>query len=112
MSEVKHTPGPWRYDRHADFSETDSAVTAENGHIVICQIWGLDVEAINDPQSEANGRLLAAAPDMLAALNGWIAIFKRDGAYLSPLVMTALKETLAAIEKATAQQPQPPVPSV
>jgi hypothetical protein len=44
--------------------------------------------------------LYDAAPEMLEELRGWIAIFQRNGTFMSPLVMTAVRSTLAVIAKA------------
>ena len=51
-----HTPGPWRADLDLD----GTLRSAEN--VPICQIC-------DHNQSEANARLIAAAPDMLDALD-------------------------------------------
>jgi hypothetical protein len=52
------------------------------------------------PQIVPNSSLPIAAPELLAALRGWLAIFERPGAYVSPLVADALRDTRAAIAKA------------
>ncbi len=49
----KHTDGPWWFD--ADFY-----VLAGEDTNIICELW--------TPDREANGRLIAAAPDLLEAL--------------------------------------------
>ena len=62
---TKHTPGPWGL---ALGELMGASVTAENGDRIIAEVvypyettgWG--------PEDEANARLLAAAPDLLAAL--------------------------------------------
>lgn len=76
METTKHTPGPWRietwnYDkatppREALMVQTDRDAVAE-----VCNIWQnaneverRDVEA----EKQANARLIAAAPALLAAL--------------------------------------------
>lgn len=64
MNKPKHTPGPW--------SITESCMNA-------WEIDGLDrsiatVNAVEDiaPEDEANARLIAAAPDLLAALQDFL----------------------------------------
>lgn len=61
---TKHTPGPWRFD-------------AENGEILFDDHMGENVQPliatvnfsnVDQPQGEADGRLITAAPDMLEAL--------------------------------------------
>ena len=61
--EVKHTPGPW-------YHEADShtgAVTTE-GKKLIASVFGDDPECREDDRQIANATLIAAAPDLLAAL--------------------------------------------
>lgn len=88
---MKHTPGPWvyRFRVGGTWVETlDETVLAQ-----VHPTYGVgDVDA--------NARLIAAAPEMLAQLKGWLAIFSRPGIYLSPLTQTAIKETEALIAKA------------
>ncbi len=58
-----HTPGPWAVtglDQHAQ-----RIVKGE--HIEICTCWHHSVGAL-EKQMEANAHLIAAAPDLLAAL--------------------------------------------
>ena len=62
MSEqVKHTPGPWRYDQ----SHPQVVEGRDNGGL-----WVRRALAYGHTESEvdANARLIAAAPDLLAAL--------------------------------------------
>lgn len=67
MSEVKHTPGPWEYhavgDSDGETFGIDHIVYANFGAVELCCL-----------PTEADGRLIAAAPDLLAALEyivGW-----------------------------------------
>lgn len=54
--ETKHTPGPWRYDYAPGYC---GELLAANGTTL--------AEFVTEP-SEANARLIAAAPDLLEAL--------------------------------------------
>jgi hypothetical protein len=54
----KHTPGPWRYDYAPGFC---GELLAANGTTL--------AEFVSEP-SEANARLIAAAPELLEALQG------------------------------------------
>ena len=55
---MKHTPGPWK--------ATLTAVMDEGRHIIAnCAVY-----AIGKRRAFANARLIAAAPDLLAALEG------------------------------------------
>ena len=60
MTEAKHTPGPWITDRTVD--ENKLAVRPKNSPFAIC-VFEAFVK-----NSEANARLIAAAPDLLEAL--------------------------------------------
>jgi len=61
MSERKYTPGPWRYG-----SPTDEILTKEG--TPICSI-SVSRNQVSKEQADANARLLAAAPELLRALN-------------------------------------------
>lgn len=55
-TKTQHTPGPWRHTNRG------SVIGADNCAVVSCQDCRLTDEAV------ANARLIAAAPDLLAAL--------------------------------------------
>lgn len=71
MSEGKHTPGPWlvtkEYDHNNDVSWRVSAP--------------LPRIAATATEDEANARLIAAAPDMLEALEGLVSYLDRTCLY-------------------------------
>ena len=57
---AQHTPGPW----HIDYKPEHRAIVADNGQVVAStQIPGRIMKAAN-----ADARLMAAAPDLLEAL--------------------------------------------
>ncbi|MGU2118635.1 hypothetical protein ACSEN8_03345 [Pseudomonas aeruginosa] len=60
----KHTPGPWEFSAGADYGDEGNYadVTALNGDMIIARVNNLI------PASAANGELLAAAPELLEAL--------------------------------------------
>lgn len=61
---ASHTPGPWHLSRYGNFiRHIQGDQTAPN----ICAV---DVFGGPDGEREANARLIAAAPDLLAALKG------------------------------------------
>ena len=68
MSETKHTPGPWRYTVRNDNGLPATLYADNDGCDVdmadFCMDW---VEAFCD-EAHANARLIAAAPELLAAL--------------------------------------------
>ncbi len=67
---MSHTPGPWSF-RHGDFN-----TEGDNGHGSItatCEFGPWYIAKIETmPGDEANARLIAAAPDMLAALKAML----------------------------------------
>lgn len=70
MSTAKHTPGIWRVAGYVDEDERDGAVAvvAHDGFIV--------AEVLKWPQQDANARLIAAAPDLLAVAKECIDLAK------------------------------------
>lgn len=89
MSETEHTLGPWRASPQSTF--------VENGkpHGVVCHLAATNMVA--------NARLIAAAPDLLAALDEAIAIITDNGRIVFDDVHgKAVTRMRAAIDKATA----------
>ena len=58
-----HTPGPWA----ASYLDSNGQLVVKGKHIEICTCWHHCVGSIEE-EMHANARLIAAAPDMLAAL--------------------------------------------
>jgi hypothetical protein len=67
----QHTPGPWNYDG-------PNAQTAHIIHVADGEIAEAFSEWISNKQAEANANLIAAAPDMLEALE-YIEAMVNDG---------------------------------
>ena len=66
MSEAKHTPGPWSVEEYGD-DDAPALVIHKDSESRIC--FMATPGSHGDPaRIEANARLIAAAPDMLAAL--------------------------------------------
>jgi hypothetical protein len=80
---TKHTPGPWK-------CVPDAWIVADNGAVILT----------SQGMEEADARLIAAAPDLLAALQ---AMFDRigDGGYFPSCGKTISDQARAAIAKAT-----------
>lgn len=88
MSEEKHTPGPWETGGYT--------ITARGGRMLIAKLYR--AQAQDDFKSDANARLIAAAPDLLTAcrhLTGQLALLAKD-----PSTNPWVKQGLAAIAKA------------
>lgn len=67
MSEAKHTPGPW----HVDSSMAAYRVASDS--VVICELFGVAIPP--QPAVEhANAHLIAAAPELLEALEEMVAM--------------------------------------
>ena len=96
MSETKHTPGPWKT------SYTNlSVVIAENGAVVAraSKLNGL----VN---LQANARLIAAAPELLEALESIASMYDYEASCgdLASRLYEATCLARAAIAKATGEQ--------
>ena len=65
MSEARHTPGPWTAFYKAKYNEWHVAVPSGSGWNLALFSDGLEGP---DEDREANARLIAAAPDLLYAL--------------------------------------------
>jgi hypothetical protein len=61
MNSTAHTPGPWRYQEKSD---AYTHIVRAGEHRFICQL-----PQDTSGKAEADARLIAAAPDMLALLN-------------------------------------------
>ena len=102
MSE--HTAGPWTAAkaRTPTDGEYDFAVGAmiEGKKYCIAEAFGRVSEGHRTPAAE-NARLIAAAPDMLAALRGAMTVIDSFVSTDVPGVMQRRAAILAAIAKAT-----------
>lgn len=73
---MTHTPGPWKAQRDIRHWTNDGALTSGSpkawavyGPYRVCAIEsGIGIAWDNDIEAEANARLIAAAPALLAAL--------------------------------------------
>jgi len=88
MTDNQHTPGPWRAKGHCIETEEYSFN------------WVASVQTSNVPEWEANARLIAAAPELLDALQSILDI-EPSGLSNEERQLYALAR--AAIAKATGQ---------
>lgn len=73
----KHTPGPWLIE--AQNSHTGAIATVHNTTDVWVEIWSENwiVTGMGPEEQSANARLIAAAPELLAALQAVLAEIER-----------------------------------
>jgi L-alanine-DL-glutamate epimerase-like enolase superfamily enzyme len=98
---TQHTPGPWIGAGPSfgdQFPRYTTEITTEDerygdGHIQICELPFHH----HDEENEANARLIAAAPELLEALNTWLKQYSAEEYEDCPEVV----QTRAAIAKAT-----------
>jgi hypothetical protein len=101
--QAKHTPGPWMF--YAQEGGCDIYVRKSMGKgPLLAHVVGLGQEREKLDEFAANARLIAAAPDLLAALTEvleWIRNWSPEFAQDDEWPATATKAS-AAIAKATA----------
>lgn len=101
MTTAKHTPGPWRTNKDGD------RVLGKEGPV--CDVIECKAPVLNEPQSfhaerqKANARLIAAAPDLLAALRTLMAWVDENVDYVEadPLLRVARAAIAKALGKDT-----------
>ena len=103
-----HTPGPWQTSgvRIKMDGEPFLQVDAPNGPGIVAYIPYSDRRLVDHYQSHADQRLIAAAPDLLAAANGLLNTFgkPRRVEFLNDdfeAAMLVYESARAAIAKAT-----------
>jgi|GEM_PF-4305528 len=70
MIESQYTPGPWEYVRN--IANHESEMRTADGSIVESSIgWRLCKIEVNGPNPDADGQVMAAAPEMHEALACW-----------------------------------------
>lgn len=93
---TEHTKGPWKFLEHAR-GRGRTCVTTSNGAPVPAVICEIDVKSVatDEPIRLANARLIAAAPELLAALKELCA----DKYLADPINADRMKNARAAISK-------------
>ena len=61
MADSKHTPGPWKYE------PTSGAIFMDDGDVESL-VASTNLECVSEEQGDADGKLIAAAPELYAAL--------------------------------------------
>lgn len=74
-TKAAHTPGPWKAKRVDSFHPYHEIVTVDYD-VQVARVYETpdSMDSI-DPQGKANARLIAAAPDLLAACRDALSIF-------------------------------------
>lgn len=106
---AKHTPEPWSRSVFDDGISVAGGISIEaideaDGQLFeLCAVFGVNNHQEVDPTSEANARLICAAPELLAALEEAILVIER----IKPEEngMGTLVRGRAAIAKATGAHP-------
>lgn len=76
MSDAKHTPGPWEACDAGDYSDYDGKC-----RVILGDDLRIAVALGDHAENDANARLIAAAPDLLAALEVALFWLEYDGRY-------------------------------
>jgi hypothetical protein len=97
MNEQKHTPGHW----YATSGYV--AVKTQNGHRVICGMSRTDscmnyAAGVGSTEDASNARLIAAAPDMLAALKNIVVLQADHGRLNLPECAAIARAAIAQAE--------------
>ncbi len=102
MSEAKHTPGSWTATRI--ISTTCGFIVSDSRGSVVARVQkiGVPKDGNFELPCEENANLIAAAPDLLAALKS-IAIAMDDEVLVHDDQREAMRAATAAIAKATGQ---------
>ena len=107
MPVTKHTPGPWIPARKANCTSCRHPAILRDGGQVATATW-----QGSEAATDANARLIAAAPELLEALQEMVAgdaeaIAEADalGVPFPGEMLTAYRRAVAAISKATGGAP-------
>jgi hypothetical protein len=91
--DTKHTPGPWTC-QHGD--AISNHISADNGKIMVAAVYNIHTDV-----GCHNAMLIRAAPDMLAALQKFLACSKIQQDESCPSIEGAIEDAQYAIRKAT-----------
>lgn len=97
---MKHTPPPWELNKYEDF--TGFSIWAQGRGCIAERWYDKDQESPYGDEIVANGRLISAAPDLLAALENLLMYgsFQQNG----PVADAAALYAVAVVKKAKGQQ--------
>lgn len=104
MTQDKHTPGPWNihyWDNKYHVEATGRNLVATLANKTSSGVFYNDGAEDTDATTKANGKLLSAAPDLLAALSSMLTTMGMDEDETNRPVY---EQARAAIAKARGQQ--------
>lgn len=93
MSETKHSPGKWTTLNQ----DGDIYIEAESRCAVVARIFA----GVGNAEDEANAKLIAAAPDLLEALEAIMSIYPDRGDVMDRVNVNVIQMAKEAIKKAT-----------
>lgn len=99
MTNAQHTPGPWVTDKDVGH---EAVLGADGALVADCAIFGLHVNRSQEI-NKANARLIAAAPELLEALERMADVAEKSGLTVFNEEFTALANARYVIAKATGQ---------
>ena len=104
MTQAQHTPGPWVVYQNAIC--TDDGKANEIAKLTRYGVWMDDGAPYgpHNPIGDANARLIAAAPELLAALEAMTAAFDWQAPNANPAINAAVEAAHTAIAKAKGEE--------
>lgn len=94
---TKHTPGPWNSTRAS--AGGHNIITSEVAPLDVCVVSKAGKSAA---EIDANCALIAAAPELLAAVRSAHHMLTRD--YIDPAKLVVIEKCSAAFAKATGEE--------
>jgi hypothetical protein len=94
---IEHTPGPWHAVKYATRTEILARRKAQRKMTSIALVYGSDED--DSEQADANARLIAAAPELLEALQDVLCTLTMDAEWTKDCY--EVRKAEAAIAKAT-----------
>lgn len=97
-----HTPGPWTVGTSSENGVhcVDAIDPHRPGIVEICEVWGTYADIEKDDMSLANAHLISAAPDLLEAIQPFIAHNSSDETITITVKTADIKQARAAVSKA------------
>lgn len=96
-----HTPGPWDAEFNGTIRFTPDDSRPLVSEVIAVVLANNDIGSFKFERQAANARLIASAPDLLAALRNLSAAFHKGDDDCTPSQLAAKKAARAAIARAT-----------